>query len=564
MLSRVLTLCMALSLVGVLAADDAIDYGPLPPPQQPEFEAVLKLPQIIRDAEVVPVASLETEFSPSDKQAELECKLQQAAELHGEIDKLRSEIGANEQILVRVEMLEVSLTKLRKLGADFAMPGKGKVSFQSLDQLRQAFKVASTHSAGDASDKSASGPASFLEWLEQNQIAKSLAQPNMIVVNGRPATMFAGGEIPLPASDDSKAIQFQKYGTEVNVLAVARDREHVRLELRARVSELDDTHSIGAEGSRIPAMTVRECDTAVETSFGEPVIVDGIVETYFETIETEHGVADEQNEVALLIVVTPEHVDAKKSADGQPCPYTAPNHAATSAPMPAHAAVATPQPIFAAPYGEYCKPMCQSQAAQVQPQGGPLSQYKLQFQVFEISSDELAKIGVAWPEAGDGFTPERVTALRTAINEAVAASKDSSQPLAPLEKDDLNGVLDWLGHHNAVRILADPTIAVTSGHATSFSNLHGPTYPGPNGKGGVEPCQCGVTIDCTATEKNAHVVQLNLKFKQVEPIDRDPSSPPNPSVPAVSVSQCCTTLTLTNGKTFVLGGLVCACERARQ
>jgi hypothetical protein len=200
------------------------------------------------------------------------------------------------------------------------------------------------------------------------------------------------------------------------------------------VSELDDTHSIGAEGSRIPAITVRECDTAVETSFGEPVIINGLVETYFEAIETEHGVADEQNEVALLIVVTPERVDAKKSADCQPCPYTAPNHAATSAAVPAYAAVATPQPIFAHPGCATGAADCQSQAAQVPPKCGHIPQYKLQFHAFEISSDAFEKLGIAWPDDSDEFTADKVSALRTAINDAVAASKKLSQPLAPARK----------------------------------------------------------------------------------------------------------------------------------
>ena len=509
-------------MVGILAAEEAVDYGPLPPPQSPEIETISEPSAVIRDAEVRPAASVESESSTSDKHAQLEQKLREAAELQSEINTLRNEIGANEQILVRVEMVEVSLTRLRKLGVDFAAIGQGSDRVQRLDQLRQAFKVAAADpNAKESSPKSSNGPSSFVEWLEENNIAKVLARPNMVVVNGRPATMFVGTELPTPATDDSKTIQFQKCGTEMSVLAIARDHEHVRMELRAHVSEPDDSRSIGVEGSRIPAMKVRECDTAVETSFGEPVIVDGNTETRIESMKTENGVVETPNEVALLIVATPDHVESKKSAGCQSCPYSEHASEATNSTVPQCVAVAAPQQLYLNPCCEACNSASQKQVAQSQPPSNPVPQYRVQFHAFQISSDELEKIGVAWPEAGDGFTPDRVTVLRTAINEAIAASKNSSQPLAPLEKDDLDGVLDWLGHHGAVKILADPTIAVTSGHATSFSNLHGPSYPGPNGKGGVEPCQCGVTIDCTATEKNADLVQLNLNFKHVEPFDSD-------------------------------------------
>jgi hypothetical protein len=142
----------------------------------------------------------------------------------------------------------------------------------------------------------------------------------MVVVSGRPATMFVGTELPMPATDDTKTIQFQKCGTEVSVLATARDHEHVRMELRVRVSEPDDSRSIGVEGSRIPAMRVREFDTAVETSFGEPVIVDGIEETRVEAIKNESGVVETPNEIALLIVATSESVESKKSTGCCNCP----------------------------------------------------------------------------------------------------------------------------------------------------------------------------------------------------------------------------------------------------
>jgi hypothetical protein len=366
MLSRVLVLCAVLGFVGNLAAEDTNDYGPLPPPQQPEDNGAEAFIHFMRDAEVQPVVSVEKAPSPSDKQVELEAKLRQAAELHGEIDQLRNELGANEQILVRVQMVEVSLTELRKLGVDFAALHQGRASLQSLDQLRQAFKTTSAPRHTESNSTAANDSASIVDWLEQHRIAKVLSQPNMVVVNGRPATMFVGTELPTPTTEDTKSIQFQRCGTEVSVLAIARDQEHVRLELRARVSEPDDSRSIGVEGSSIPAMKVRECDTAVETSFGEPVIIDGIVETRVESKKSEAGADETANEVALLIVATPDHVQSTKTTD---CNCPCQQHASASMLKEAKQCVSTANAC--ANDGDSCCESCKCSCQQGSTKGAP-------------------------------------------------------------------------------------------------------------------------------------------------------------------------------------------------
>ena len=57
------------------------------------------------------------------KQAELE-------RLQHEVRQLQSETGACQQILVRVQMLEVSLSKMRKLGIDVDIFGEGRFNMQ--------------------------------------------------------------------------------------------------------------------------------------------------------------------------------------------------------------------------------------------------------------------------------------------------------------------------------------------------------------------------------------------------------------------------------------------------
>ncbi len=64
MFSRVLAVCTVLGMVGILAAEEAVDYGPLPPPQLPEIEAISEPSAVIRDAEVRPAASVDSQSMP--------------------------------------------------------------------------------------------------------------------------------------------------------------------------------------------------------------------------------------------------------------------------------------------------------------------------------------------------------------------------------------------------------------------------------------------------------------------------------------------------------------------
>src|SRR4029078_4443318 len=80
----------------------------------------------------------------------------------------------------------------------------------------------------------------FMDALKQNNVAKLLAEPTVVVVSGRPGSFNVGGEFPIPAKDGSKAaVEFRKFGTQLDLVALALGDNLVRLEVRTRVSEID-------------------------------------------------------------------------------------------------------------------------------------------------------------------------------------------------------------------------------------------------------------------------------------------------------------------------------------
>jgi len=278
----------------------------LPPALNPV--GVVPAPVALRDFEVRVASNEVVSAQAADKSELLKAKLRDVARLQYEIQQLRTELGQNQQILVKVTMLDVSLTKLRKLGIDIGSASDGKLNVMDIAGLQKAIESSTQAAAGqqlDSQDRANSVP--FVHWLLENCIGKVLADPSLIVVSGRPAQFFCGSELPVPSGGGAgRAVEFQRCGTEIDVVAVSTNDNRVRLELRARVSERDDRHSLRVDDSSIPALRVRECDTAVETKFGQPVVLNGMIEKRVVTIKTDGVEHEEVNDIALMLIVTPE------------------------------------------------------------------------------------------------------------------------------------------------------------------------------------------------------------------------------------------------------------------
>lgn len=257
-------------------------------------------------------------------------------------------VGGVQQVLLKVKVMEVSRTKLRRMATDFTILGSGGSFFSN----GVSGLLTDTKLAADSGWTATSAPGiaarfgivngnnaffGFLDWLQQNNVAKILAEPNIVAVSGRPAEFNVGGEFPIvvPQSLGTASIEFKKFGTQVDFLPIVLGNGNIRLEVRPRISERDDSHGVvlpGTGGISVPALTVREVDTAVEMQAGQTFALAGLVQQRSESVERGlpyisdvpilgvpfRKTEDTVNEVELLILVTPEFVDAIEPCD-VPC-----------------------------------------------------------------------------------------------------------------------------------------------------------------------------------------------------------------------------------------------------
>ena len=237
-------------------------------------------------------------------------------------------VGGVQQILLKVKVMEISRTKLRTLGVDWVAKDGADFVASGISGLLTAVggvgEVPTTQGATFQAFIS-NGDDSFLavlEALQQNNVAKVLADPTITAVSGRPAHFNVGGELPiiLPSGLGQTTIEYKKFGTQVDFVPIVLGNGNIRLEVRPRVSEIDDTRSVVVQNFTVPALKVREVDTGVELKAGQTLALAGLVQTRIDAQERGlpffgdlpfvgaafRTVSEEVNEIELLIMVTPE------------------------------------------------------------------------------------------------------------------------------------------------------------------------------------------------------------------------------------------------------------------
>jgi len=244
-----------------------------------------------------------------------------------------------QQVLLHVKVMEVSRTKLRRMGFDWAYLNRNN-PVQSVSGLLAAAGVTTTLATSGAETfkfgiiHDGNPFFGILECLRQNNLAKVLAEPNMVTVSGRPAFFNSGGEFPIlvPQSLGTVSIEYKKFGTQVDFLPIVMHDNHIRLEVRPRVSEIDPARSVTIGALTVPGLRTREIDTGVDLRAGQTLAIAGLVQTRNEA-ETRgvpwlmdlpyigapfRRVAHEENEIELLIMVTPELVQGMEQCEVPP------------------------------------------------------------------------------------------------------------------------------------------------------------------------------------------------------------------------------------------------------
>jgi len=265
-------------------------------------------------------------------------------------------VSGVQQVLLHVKVMEVSRTKLRRVGFDWTQISDQNAILSGVAGLISNIEPSKTSmdpATGFISQEpitaTLGGSPTFrfnvvngdnaffgvLEALRQDNMLKILAEPTLVTVSGRPATFNVGGETPVlePQSLGTVSISYKNFGTQVDFVPIVLGNGRIRLEVRPRVSEIDTSAGISMNGVVVPGFRVRQVDTGVEMQAGQTLAIAGLVQNRTEAANIGlpwisevpylgamfRKVEERNNEVELLIMVTPELVDAMDAHEVPAC-----------------------------------------------------------------------------------------------------------------------------------------------------------------------------------------------------------------------------------------------------
>jgi pilus assembly protein CpaC len=238
-------------------------------------------------------------------------------------------VGGVQQVMMRVKVMEVQRTKMRKFGFNFTKLTAGGDSFSSSPgAILDPSVMFTVIGAGGAAF------TGFLDALKEEGMLDIKAEPILITTNGRPASLLNGGEFPIlvPQALGTVSVEWRQFGVNLQAVPIVLGNGRLRLELQPEVSEIDEANAVQIGDIRVPALTTRRVNTQVEMKFGQSLMIAGLI-TKQERAATAKiplfgeipylgalfGYKEfEESESELVVMVTPEYVSPLDASEVSP------------------------------------------------------------------------------------------------------------------------------------------------------------------------------------------------------------------------------------------------------
>lgn len=251
------------------------------------------------------------------------------------------QVPAPRQVLLNVRFAEVSQRGLLRIGTDFQIgqtsvplnalaPQEGDGVLTSLaDGLVELFLFENDIQVG-----------AVVEMLRRTGTFRSLAEPNLLALEGQEAQFLAGGEFPYPAPQASAGgantitIMFKEYGVRLRFTPTVTASGSIRLQVAPEVSSLDFASGIQFSGFNVPALLTRRAETSLELRDGQTFAIAGLLDNTAQATHDRIPILGDipllgllfgrkenvQNRTELLVLVTPRVVEPSNTPPPLPMP----------------------------------------------------------------------------------------------------------------------------------------------------------------------------------------------------------------------------------------------------
>jgi pilus assembly protein CpaC len=237
-----------------------------------------------------------------DRAEDVPVVLQAAQSVVGGLQLINAlRVGNSQQVQVCVVFARVNRSKLRNFGFNFLFNSRDVIGGSTVgqlipplspvgvpsQQLQPTFLGAQILNSGPGATNlfvgaihHAGGFLGFLQALETEGLAKVLSEPRLVVMSGRQASFLDGGEqaIPVPAGLGQIGVQFEEFGTRLNVVPIVLGNGKIHLEAEPEVSILDAASGTTIGGANVPGRITQRVRTTVEIETGQTLVIGGLIQ----------------------------------------------------------------------------------------------------------------------------------------------------------------------------------------------------------------------------------------------------------------------------------------------
>ncbi len=226
----------------------------------------------------------------------------------------RVSVPGPRQVMLHVKIAEINRSATRDVGVSW-LYARGRSIFGSAVGSNATFATTSTSNISQAlGPRGFSGPfqgtvsgtasaaptgssplfgvfdaghfSLFIDALRSNSLAKILAEPNLMAMDGQPARFLVGGMFPFPVPQSSSipggtavvTVQFQRFGTILTFLPQILANDVIRLDVEPVISELNFAQGTTVNGGTVPSITERSARTVVELREGQTLAIAGLLQ----------------------------------------------------------------------------------------------------------------------------------------------------------------------------------------------------------------------------------------------------------------------------------------------
>ncbi len=200
-------------------------------------------------------------------------------------------IAGQDQVMLKVRIVEMQRDVIKQLGFNLNAIVGDAGGTQFLFGTTTGFGVNGSILGGvNATLRDLGGRdkgQATLQAFERVGLVRTLAEPNLTAVSGESAKFLAGGEFPIPVSQDKDGgvgVEFKPFGVGLGFTPVVLSSGRIALKVSTEVSELTSQGAFalstpGTDASlTIPALIVRRAETAVELPSGGSMMIAGLLQ----------------------------------------------------------------------------------------------------------------------------------------------------------------------------------------------------------------------------------------------------------------------------------------------